>query len=183
MGRLIIFMALIIIMPSIFLIMGCMQTPGESKTIGIDRSAKPDLSMIGGKKEIIQSTQKWLDSLEADSYPISFKGCSAGEPILVYTKDKKPYTWVVPVKNRENFYMGYVNAFHTFAAPGSFTVYKQPHKTLFTTSAEQATERVLKENPKYNRKQIREPILILKETGWYWYIESVTGEIFWVHSY
>jgi len=188
----------------LFFVAGCINLQKKTELHETESSPLQNKTVVGGgtiehegvidKKEVIlNSTQNWLNSLKPGQYPNIFAGSEVGKAILVYTENKAPSFWIIPVKitkedkeDKEGFtktlYVGYVNAFEEFDdAPGAFTVYSQPYETLFSTTSEEAVQKILKENPQYNTTQISEPILMLLETGWWWYLESSTGEKFYVN--
>ena len=120
------------------------------------------------------SAQAWLAT---DKGIKAFSGATAGDAVPVFSEDKKISMWLIPVKDSEGLYPGFIQAgSEDFEAPLSYLKYSEPLDAFINRdiAIDMHTYFILKHGSDYAPEQISEPFVVMgSDGGFFWMSEIV----------
>jgi len=121
----------------------------------------------------MSSANKWLNTSTGRKV---FPNSTLGEAVPVFNEEGKLYLWVVPVKNTDGLYTGYIlDSSEEFRNPSSSIIYPEPKQTFIgrETAIDMHTYFILKYGNTYGVEHIMEPYVVTKPNGGYYWMSEI----------
>jgi hypothetical protein len=119
------------------------------------------------------SAQEWLST---DSGIRAFNNATAGDAVPVFSEDREISLWLIPVKDSEGLYPGFIQAeSEDFEAPLSYLKYPEPLDAFISRdiAIDMHTYFILKYGTDYAPEQISEPFVVMKSDGGYFWMSEI----------